>query len=159
MHQWVRTIAVALLVLFAGVAGAQTPDFSGKWLVAEAPEGGRGGFGGLGQATVIKQDATTLTIIRTTQMGEFTSVYKLDGSESRNTLNVQRNAIEQVSKTRWDGKILRVDTTMTFDGNPVQVTMALALDSPGTLIVESTRPDFQGGGAPITTKTTYKRAE
>ena len=33
---------------------------------------------GLGQSAVITQDATTLTIIRTTQMGEVTSVKKAD---------------------------------------------------------------------------------
>jgi hypothetical protein len=46
---------------------------------------------------------------------------------------------------------------MSFDGNPVQVSMKMSLDASGNLLVESTRPDFQGGGAPITTKTTYKK--
>jgi hypothetical protein len=143
----------------ATTALAQTkPDFAGKWTVVPDPSGA-GGPGGLGQSAVIKQDATTLTVTRTTQMGEITSVYKLDGSESKNTLNFQGNAIEQVSKTKWDGGTLHVDTTMSFDGNPVNVTMALSLDASGNLLVVSTRPDFQGGGAPVTTKMTYKKAQ
>ena len=92
-------------------------------------------------------------------MGEVTSVYKLDGSESKNTLNFQGNVIDQLSKAKWDGGTLRVDTSMSFDGNPVNVTMALSLDVSGNLVVVSTRPDFQGGGAPVTTKATYKKAE
>jgi hypothetical protein len=35
--------------------------------------------------------------------------------------------------------------------------MSMSLDPSGTLLVESTRPDFQGGGAPVTTKSTYKK--
>ena len=116
-------------------------------------------MGGLGQSAVIKQDATTLTITRTTPMGELTSVYKLDGSESKNTLNFQGNSIDQLSKAKWDGGTLHVDTAMNFDGNQMNVTMAMSLDSSGQLVVVSTRPDFQGGGAPVTTKTSYKKAE
>ena len=58
----------------------------------------QGGFGGLGQSAVITQDATTLTITRTTQMGEVTSVYKLDRSESKNTLNFQGNSIDRIRR-------------------------------------------------------------
>jgi hypothetical protein len=35
--------------------------------------------------------------------------------------------------------------------------MTLSIDAAGNLLVESTRPDFQGGGGPITTKMTYKK--
>ena len=152
------THTLVLAVLLSAVTLAQTPNFTGKWAVV--PDPSSQGPGGLGQSAVIKQDATTLTVTRTTtQMGEVTSVYKLDGSESKNTLNFQGNAIDQLSKVKWDGGTLKVDTTMSFDGNPVSVTMAMSLDASGNLVVVSTRPDFQGGGAPVTTKTTYKKAE
>ena len=92
-------------------------------------------------------------------MGEVTNVYKLDGSESKNTLNFQGNAIEQLSKAKWEGGTLHVDTAMNFDGNAVNLTMAMSLDPSGNLVVVSTRPDFQGGGSPVTTKATYKKTE
>ena len=152
----ITTLAVAILL--SAAAMAQTPNFTGKWTLVPDPAA-QGPGGGLGQAAVIKQDAATLTVTRTTQMGEITSTYKLDGSESKNTLNFQGNAIEQLSKTKWDGGTLHVDTSMNFDGNAVQVTMALSLDPAGNLVVVSTRPDFQGGGSPVTTKATYKKAE
>jgi hypothetical protein len=145
-------------ILVATIASAQTPNFAGKWTLVPNPSAPPGPFsGGLGQEAAITQDATAITIRRTTQMGEFTTIYKLDGSESRNTLTVQGNTIDQVSKTKWDGGTLKVDTTLTFDGNPVQVTMSMSLDPSGNLLVDTTRPDFQGGGAPVTTKSTYKK--
>jgi hypothetical protein len=158
MHRLHAAHTLVLAVLLSAATLAQTPNFTGKWEVVPDPSS-QGPGGGLGRSAVIKQDATTLTVTRTTQMGEMTSVYKLDGSESKNTLNFQGNAIEQLSKVKWDGGTLNVDTSMSFDGNPVSVTMAMSLDASGNLVVVSTRPDFQGGGAPVTTKMTYKKAE
>ena len=158
MHRSHPVHTLVLAVLLSAATLAQTPSFAGKWTLVPDPAL-QGGFAGLGQSAVIKQDATTLTITRTTQMGELTSVYKLDGSESKNTLSFQGNSIDQVSKTKWDGGTLHVDTSMNFDGNQVSVTMAMSLDPSGNLVVVSTRPDFQGGGAPVTTKTSYKKAE
>ena len=89
-----RTAALTLVLglLLSAAALAQSPNFAGKWTLVPDPAA-QGGFGGLGQSAVIKQDATTLTVTRTTQMGEVMSVYKLDGSESKYTLNFQGNAI------------------------------------------------------------------
>ena len=145
-------------VFLSSAALAQSTSFAGKWAIVPDPAA-QAPMGGLGESALIKQDATTLTITRTTPMGELTSVYKLDGSESKNTLSFQGNSIDQTSKAKWDGGTLHVDTAMNFDGNQVNVTMAMSLDPSGTLVVVSTRPDFQGGGAPVTTKTSYKKVE
>jgi hypothetical protein len=144
----------------AGLVAQAPPSFAGKWTLvpdANAPAGGGRGMGGLGQSATIVQDANTLTITRTTQMGEFTTNYKLDGSESKNTLNMGGNSIEQVSTAKWDGGKLRINTKMDFQGSPVETSLVLSLDPSGNLLIESTRPDFQGGGAPITTKLMYKK--
>ena len=139
---------------------AQTPDFSGRWTLVPDPAAAGGGTGGgLGQSVVIRQDAASLTIVRTTPAGEITSILKLDGSESKNIANIQGSAIEQLSKARWDGATLRIETTMAVDGNSIQISSAFSLDASGNLVVVSTRPDFQGGSTPITTKNTYKKAE
>jgi hypothetical protein len=157
MHRSHAALTLALGILLSATALAQSPNFAGKWARVSDP-GAQGGPGGLGPSAVITQDATTLTIIRTTQMGEVTSVYKLDGSESKNTLNFQGNSIDQISTTKWDGSTLHVDTSMTFDGNAVKVTMEMSLDATGNLVVVSTRPNFQGGGL-VLTKAIYKKAE
>jgi hypothetical protein len=154
--------AAAVIIAGAMLAAQAPPNFAGKWTLVPDPNAAPGGAGrgpgGIGQSAVIVQDAAALTITRTTPMGEFTSTYKLDGSESKNTFNMQGNAIEQVSKVKWDGGKLLVNTTMDFGGNPVATSMTLSLDAAGNLLVESTRPDFQGGGAPVTTKATYKKS-
>ena len=106
----------------------------------------QGGFGRQGQPTVIKQDAATLTVTRTTQMGEVTNVYKLDGSESKNTLNFQGQRDRAAFKATWESGALHVDT-VDVDGNAVNLTMAMSLDPSGNLVVVSTRPDFQGAAA------------
>ncbi len=160
MRRAVMVMAV-LVMAGAGLAAQAAPNFAGKWTIADpaaAAGGGRGGMGGLGQEAVVTQDATSLTVTRNTQMGEFKSVYKLDGSESKNTLNMQGNAIDQLSKAKWDGGKLIVNTSMNFSGQSIDTSMTIWLDAAGLLVVETTRPDMQGGGAPITTKTSYKKS-
>jgi hypothetical protein len=153
--------AAAVVLGTAGVLAQTTPSFAGKWTMvpdATAQGGGRGGgFGGLGTAATIVQDDKTLTITRTTQAGEVTSVYNLDGSDSKNTMNFNGNAFEQTSKVTRDGNALVITTTGDFGGNVFETSMKLALDASGTLTLEATRPDFQGGGAPIVTKAIYKK--
>lgn len=152
------TVAAAVLIAIAGVGFAQTsPNFAGKWtLVPDPAAPAPGGMPPSASLTIV-QDPKTITVTRTTPMGEFTNIYNLDGSESKNTLNFNGNSIDQVSKTKWDGEKLIVDTTMSFENTPVQFHMVISQDAAGTLGVETTRPDFQGGGGPITTKATYKK--
>jgi hypothetical protein len=151
------TICAALVVLTASVFAQTAPNFAGKWTLVPDPSAPTGGMGGLGQTATVVQDATSLTITRTTQMGEFTTTYKLDGSESKNTVNMGGNSVDMLSKVKSEAGKLIVNTSMSFDGNAMETSMTLSLDAAGNLIVESTRPDFQGGGAPITTKMTYKK--
>jgi len=153
MTRALTLVAVAAMT----IAAAQAPaNFAGKWTLVADPNAPPV-MGGLGQEANITQDASTLTITRTTQMGTFTSNYKLDGSESKNTLNIQGNSVDQISTAKWDGGKLLVNTKMDFGGDPVELKMVMSLDPSGNLLVESTRPDFQGGGAPVTTKMSYKK--
>ena len=151
------TALTAICALMLTVAAAQTPpSFAGKWtLVPDANSQAAAGM--VPQTVNITQDANTLTMTRSTQMGEITTTYKLDGSESKNTVSIQGNSMDQVSHAKWDASKLKIDTTMDFQGQAVQLSTALSLDPSGNLIVETTRPDFQGGGAPVTTKLTYKK--
>jgi hypothetical protein len=156
-------IVVACMALgLAGLSAQSHPNFAGKWTLADAGGGGGrgagGGFGGLGQDVVVSQTASTLTATSMSQMGEIKRVYQLDGSESKNTLSFGDQSIVQTSTAKWDGSTLVIVTKSDFAGMPFETTMKLSLDAAGTMTVESTRPDFQGGGAPITTKTTYRKS-
>jgi hypothetical protein len=162
-----RTAAVlmsaAALVFSATELSAQAkPSFAAKWTMvadpnAPAPTAGRGGRSGLGPEATITQDDKTLTLTRTTPNGEMKSVYNLDGTDSKNTMSFGGNSIDQISKVKWDGAKLVITTSSSFNGNAFETTMALSLDAAGNLVVDSTAPG-RGGGAPTTTKTTYKKS-
>ena len=152
-------MSAAALLLAAPSAFAQAKNFAGKWTAivdtTAAPTGGRGGRG-LGMSPTITQDDKTLTITRTTQAGEIKSVYNLDGSESKNTVTMGGNSVEQVSKTKWDGDKLVITTTSNMGGNTIETTTVLSKDASDNLVVQYTAPG-RGGGAATTTTTTYKK--
>jgi hypothetical protein len=177
---------VATAIFCTASLSAQTlPDFSGRWIVAPEPAasaaqaGGRGASGtmgtGWGVDITVKQDATTLTVeyaqfARGDMQPPMTFVYLLNGSESKHTINVGRGPQEQVSRASWDGNKLVITTTHTFvtsqsgKAEPSQggktmtseTTRVLSLESPVSLVVETTRSAVMGG-QPSTTKTTYKK--
>jgi hypothetical protein len=164
-------LVVAVVLMFgaaASLAAQAKPDFSGKWVMdpasapappAGAPAGGGGGGGrgggrgggGFGQEFTIAQNAKTLTITRMQGDQTVTTVYNLDGSESKNTVQGRGGATEQVSKAVWDGAKLVV-TTMAGNGEQKRV---FAMEG-GNLTIETTAPGRDGGpGTP--TKLVYKK--
>ena len=117
----VGIIAAAVLAV-ATMAFAQKPDFSGVWtLDAEAGGapagtggggGGRGG-GGLGQGATVKQTADALVIERTMGEQKVTMTYKLDGTESKNTMMGRGGEpMESVSTAKWDAGKLTITSKM-----------------------------------------------
>ena len=166
MKRFILAVAAVSFLVGASQALAQAkPSFAGKWTLVPDPNaaatgagaGGRGGLSGLGTSPTIEMDATTLTLTRTnTQGAEIKSVYKLDGTDSKNTLAMGNNSIETTSKATWDANKLVIKTTIPIQTMTVESTMALSLDASGQLIVESTNMG-RGGAAPTTTKATYKK--
>jgi hypothetical protein len=134
-----KNALMAALVLFLAVphaAWAQgKPDLSGTWTFDEAKSdpaparaGGGGGGGGRGggrmggapaTAMTIKQSAAELTMDRTMAQGAQTIVYRLDGSESKNTIGPG----PATSKAMWDGNKLVVTTTQTVQGRGGEITI------------------------------------
>jgi hypothetical protein len=175
---------VAAAVLFAAGVAAQTPPhFSGRWTLAPEPPaavtqgGGRvapGTMGsGWGADITLTQDATTLTVeyaqfARGDMQPPMKLVYLLNGSETKNTINMGRGPQEQVSRTAWEGSKLVITTLHRFktsqsgktprsgDMMTSKTTQVLSLESPMSLVVETTRSAVMGG-QPSTTKTMYKK--
>jgi hypothetical protein len=160
--------AVAIVSMAVGVLAQAKPNFAGKWTIdapaagAAAPgPGGGGGFGGGGRGggrggwgmeATITQDATTLTVEYTQGQNPVKLVYKLDGSESKNSVMGRGGqATEQVAKATWDGAKLKIVTTTQFG----EQTRLVSLDG-AKLKLENTQngPD----GTPTTTTTTYTKA-
>jgi Spy/CpxP family protein refolding chaperone len=171
MRRAVTLIAAAAFVLSASGVWAQAkPDFSGTWTLdpASAPAppaggggggggrgGGRGGGAGFGQQFTAKQDATMLMITRMQGDQTVMAMYKLDGSESKNTVQGRGGAQEQVSKAAWDGNKLVITTTLDFGGNTVEQKRTLSMEG-GNLVIEQANPG-RGGGEPTVTKLVYKK--
>jgi hypothetical protein len=170
-------MAVAVLLCAASLT-AQTPvNFSGRWVVAPNPpppaaqRGGRtvsGSAGsGWGADITLAQDTEKLTVeyaqfTRADMQPPIRLVYRLNGSESRNTINMGRGPQEQVSRAAWEGPTLVITTTHTFTdpqtGRPAtsETKHVLLLESPTSLVVETTRGAALGG-QPSTTKTIYRK--
>lgn len=160
MRRATLLLSAAALVLATPNVFAQGKNFAGKWMAVVDPNAppptGRGGGRGLGAEPTIAQDDKTLTITRTTQAGEVKSVYNLDGSESKNTITMGGNPIEQVATAKWEGNSLVITTNYSFNGNAITTTMKLTMDASGNMVVETTAPG-RGGGAPTTSTMTYKK--
>lgn len=157
MRRVAALIGTAAVVLMATSVYAQAPNFAGKWTVdAEKTAamntggGGRGGRGGGGGELNITQDAKTLTITRTTQMGESKMVYNLDGSESKNMMAGRGGGepTEQVSMAKVEGGKITITAGNT--------TTVYGMDG-AWLTIATTRPG-RGGGDPTTTTQYYKKA-
>lgn len=154
-------IIAAAIFAVASVAFAQKPDFSGAWTLdteasgVAAPGGGgggggRGGGGGLGNGGTIKQTADTLTIERTMGENKVTLTYKLDGTESKNTMMGRGGmAMESVSAAKFDGSKLVITTKQDMGGQMVETIQTWTLAG-SVLTVEST-----GGRGPQ--KRVYKK--
>jgi hypothetical protein len=171
----------AILLLTCSASAQTPPDFSGKWTVAppaSAPGtamgsgpptlSAQGTMGsGWGAEITLTQDAASLTVEYTyfhprEIQPPFRFKYLLDGSQSRNTVNLGRGAQEQVSKAAFEGSSLVITTTHGFinplNGQPMtsETRQVLSLDPPASLVIETTRSAVMGGKA-STTKTTYGR--
>jgi len=127
-------IATAVFAV-ATLAFAQKPDFSGTWTLDPEASGtaggaaagggggggGRGGGGLLGQSGTIKQTPDTLTIDRTMGENKVTASYKLDGTESKNTMMGRGGTpMESVSTAKWDGSKLII-TSKVGENESTQV--------------------------------------
>jgi hypothetical protein len=176
-----RTLVTLTVSCVALAAAAQTPDFSGKWTLvpparAAGAESGsapptlseQGDMGsGWGSPVTLRQDPAALVVEysyfhpRDVQP-PFRLSYRLDGAESRNTLNLGRGPQSQVSRVEWQGGRLVITTTHAFvnprDGRAMtsETRQTLSLEGPDTLSIETFRAGVLGGRS-STTRTTYKR--
>ena len=165
-------IMAAAVFAVAALAFAQAkPDFSGTWTLdpeasgmaapggapggAPAGTGGGGGRGGGGGAlgagpATVKQTGDTLTIERTMGENKVVTTYKLDGTESKNTMMGRGGTpSEAVSVAKFDGGKLTITTKRDMGGQMVETTETWSVAG-SVLTIEST-----GGRGPA--KRVYKK--
>jgi hypothetical protein len=178
MKRLTNLLIGALVALLAVGATAQTrPDFSGHWTSEPSPAGGGQGNAsgerigdmgsGWGPNITITQTAERVTVeymffARGDMQPPLRFVFALDGSVTKNSIMMGRGIQTQPSKTWWEGDKLIITTTHSFagpeTGRPLtsEVKQTLALESPTSLIVETTRSGVLGGPS-STTRTVYKK--
>ena len=150
-----------------GAAGAGGAGGAGR-----AGGGGRGATAsigsGWGSTITITQNPSSLAVEyaffgRGDMQAPIKYTFALDGSETRNTIMMGRGMEERVSRATWQGDKLTIVTTTTMpnpggSGAPVttELQQVLSLESPTSLVVETTRAAFMGGAA-STTRTVYRK--
>jgi len=181
-HAGVFAAALALALAAPARAAQSKPDFSGRWTLVPdtaASEAGARGRGrgpvsgdmgsGWGPTITFAQDASTLTLeydffVRGDLQPPLTFSYRLDGAESRNTVRMGRGVQVQTSRTTWDGNALVIVETHTYadpvSGAPMtsDVIRRLSLESPTTLVVETTRSAVPGVMSE-TVRTVYQKQD
>jgi len=146
----------------AATGGTGAPPAAGQ-------RGGRSGDmgSGWGPTITITQDGARLTVeyaffSRGDMQPPLKFVYNLDGSETKNSVMMGRGIQGQISKTAWEGDRLAITTVHTFPdpagGKPtmVEVKQVLSLESPTSLVVETTRTTPLGEPTK-TTRTVYRK--
>jgi hypothetical protein len=154
MQRVFAALLVALLLAGAGIsAQAGKPSFAGSWKLTSDASAGMFIASGL----VAADDGKVFTVTAATDFGETKTIYNLDGSEAKSPLEFNGMSIDRTTKAVWEGPKLVLTTTSDFNGMSFEIKQAWSLQPDGTLVIESTAPDFQGGGAPTTSKATYKK--
>ncbi|MGE5835704.1 MAG: hypothetical protein ACM4AI_14560 [Acidobacteriota bacterium] len=153
-------------------AAPTTPAGAGRAGAPPAAPGQRGGQtgnmgSGWGSTITITQDASKLTVEyaffgRGDMQPPLKFVFALDGTETRNSVMMGRGIQGQVSSATWQGDKLIIDTVHAFpdpdSAKPaaVHVEQVLSLESPTSLVVETTRNSALYGRSP-TTRTVYRK--
>lgn len=150
--------------------GTAHPDLSGTWTLAPAPKAtpGRGDLGsGWGSPLTVAQDADGLSLQYVffapgDLQGPLRFAYAFDGHETVAVVRMGHGAQALRSRARWEGERLVVVTTfpledpVTHAALTVDVTRTLSLETPTTLLVETTRAGVLGG-RPTATTVRYTR--
>jgi hypothetical protein len=174
--------SIALASLALGAASQSRPDFSGRWVAdpevtapaapgtagAQPAAPARGTMGsGWGSSITITQSPQQLIVeqpvfSRYDLQPPLRYVYALDGSTTRYPIMMSHATQLRTSRAAWKGDALEITTTYPAtdpaSGKPVSVdvTQRLFLESPTTLVVETTRSGAFGG-AVTTSRTVYQK--
>ena len=159
----------AAVFALAVVLGWQGPvDFSGQWVADPPAAAAAGDMGsGWGSPLSITQDGRQLIVeqalfSRYDLQPPVKTAYALDGSESRNTVMTGHASQTRVSRAKWDGAALVIETTYpaidpaTGRSITTNVTQRLTLESPGVMVIDATRSGAFGGAA-THARTAYRK--
>jgi hypothetical protein len=154
-----RSLRAALFVCAVAVSplAAQTRvDLSGKWSIDPTSDQTALPAGSTMDVTIKQNEKTvTIDIALDTPNGaqKRSTVVKLDGSPTDNLLTSQQGTVPAMSTATWEGRALRVMTTVGSRGAVVVQTDKWLLDAEGkTLVLETT---VSAGGQQQKSKLTF----
>lgn len=123
MKRTILSTALALAV-FAGVSAQDKPNFAGKWKAA-------GSF----NSWTITVEGAKMTVTMTVAGNSDSTVYLLDGTPSKKTIEGPNGMMENVSTSTWEGDVL---VTTTKAGSGATIVEKRWLEPDGTMRVQNT---------------------
>lgn len=116
--------AIVAIAFLTGVSAQEKPNFAGKWKAT-------GSF----NSWTITVDGSKMTVTMTVAGNSESTVYLLDGTPSKKTIEGPNGMMENVSTSTWEGDVL-VTTTKT--GSGATIVEKRWLDPDGTMRVQNT---------------------
>ena len=132
MKRAILSVIVAIAFL-TGVSAQEKPNFSGKWKAANSYT-----------TWTITLEGNKMTVTQTVAGNSESTVYLLDSTPSKKTIEGPNGPAENVSTSTWAGDVL-VTTTKT--GMGATITEKRWLDPDGTMRVQNSI-EFPGKPSP-----------
>jgi len=152
-------VLVALGTLAARLSAQTHTDFSGKWELDPKSIEGTPGAGSVSMTLTVTQDAKIIKVAQQakTPMGEqaTTTVYNLDGSESKNTVSNGGVTVDLTSTASWDGPVFVVKTKGELQGQPITYVEHWSLDPDGKTL--HLQRDITGMGQSFSLKLKFNK--
>ena len=126
--------AALAIALMAGVSGQDKPNFAGKWKAD-------GSF----TSWTITVDGSRMTVTQTVAGNSDATVYTLDGTPTKKTIETPNGPAENVYTSTWDGDTLVTTINTAFNSTLVEKRW---LEPDGTMKVQTTLTHMQGKPAP-----------
>lgn len=123
-----RVLLAVLPVALATVTvlGQERPNLSGRWMLEPG-----------GDELVVTHDATALSFQYTSEGKNHSFNYRLDGTETRNSIPSNSGPIVMLARAEWVGATIRITETSAYpDGRKAHSTQLWWLDAQGRLILE-----------------------
>lgn len=141
----ITTVAALCTLALPLAAQATHPDFSGTWVLDATKSSADGPIAVPTAATyVISMHGDSIDVDQhsVTDMGAVDSkkLYATDGYQWKNTLDYQGTSMALSSLVSWKDKVLNVQTTTDFQGNPVEQAETWTMSADGktlTLTVDT----------------------
>jgi hypothetical protein len=150
-------LTIGALGIALSVAAQSKPNFAGIWISVPDPMAPSSET-----RLVIEQSPAELVMEHQSQAGPYKLLYKLDGSETTNTIpgRVGRGAAATAtSVAAWEGNTLVIKTTIPRGTPPdvrtIRYRQVLSIESDGRLVIEQSAS--LAGGPTQTNRQVYRK--